>query len=1054
MLLAMRRPALRIPLRGLAYTLLACYSSGDAIVTHQPRDNLTAELAGIGVDRTIEPRLSIPMTYRPCARAVPPGGTVERADCRTTRKGRPPSAQLLEIAARASAQIHTQVAPAPLRAAALIDLLWADDQRIPLERSIRYLRTAARLADRPAPVLTDLAAALLVRAERQQTPRDLFEAVEAADRALHLEPRSPAARFNLALGLDRLGLDGQAERAWKEYLDVDSTSDWAREVRQRSPRPSEPAAPLPPPADAAPAEIAAYAHTAPQQALAFGWDRVLGDWGSAVGAGSPAGAIRQLAVASELANALKQRGGDETLVDAVRAIKRAAGRPQALRALARAHREYAAGRAAYKAGQYPTARRSFERVIATAAAGPVLISWARVFLASTLVFEGRPAAAEAAVRPVTAHADTLRQPALAARARWILGTTLLRRGRYDQAIGAFRSGVGLFERAEEQENVGALQQLTADAEQYLADPAAEYLAIQRALTSLRRYRRSVRLHNLLYASARVAAADGFPRAAMRLQDEDVEVASRSDRPAYLAEARIARAQLAGATGSDRAAAADLAGARAIVTALEPGPERRWFEADLQLAAAATVLSARPEDAMAALDSAVGFFAGQRNVIRLLPALVARSEAGLALRRVPEAAADLDRALSLLTGEGGQTPSREIRASLLGNARRLVDRLVMLRLESGAPALALADLERARVSLATAGAGRAPTAGARLVASPEHISVDYALIGDTLLTWTISDSGTRLARTALDRVRLSRTMERVRASLELRADDPATLRDLGALYDWLVRPVESQLGRADVPLVLIADGEIAGVPFPALWDATRRRYLIEDHPLRFAASLRDARRTARTAPARGSPRTLLVANPAFDPRAFPGLAPLPGAGAEVDAIATLYPGAVVLAGPDANRTRLEQALRRTDIMHYAGHAAFDDIRPEQSGLILAPEASGAGELTAAEIARLDLDHLKLVVLSACETTRPGAGASGGFAGLAGALLAAGAGGVLGTLWQVDDALTLQLMTEFHRAYRSSGDGAGSLRAAQLSLLRSSAPPLRSPAAWAGFRYAGT
>jgi len=142
------------------------------------------------------------------------------------------------------------------------------------------------------------------------------------------------------------------------------------------------------------------------------------------------------------------------------------------------------------------------------------------------------------------------------------------------------------------------------------------------------------------------------------------------------------------------------------------------------------------------------------------------------------------------------------------------------------------------------------------------------------------------------------------------------------------------------------------------------------------------------------------------------------------------------------------------MHYAGHAAFDDIRPEQSGLILAPEASGAGELTAAEIARLDLDHLQLVVLSACETTRPGAGPSGGFAGLAGALLAAGAGGVLGTLWQVDDALTLQLMTEFHRAYRSSGDGAGSLRAAQLSLLRSSAPPLRSPAAWAGFRYAGT
>jgi hypothetical protein len=54
-------------------------------------------------------------------------------------------------------------------------------------------------------VYTDLAAALLVRAERHQTPRDLVEAIEVADLALELKPRNEAARFNLALGLERLG---------------------------------------------------------------------------------------------------------------------------------------------------------------------------------------------------------------------------------------------------------------------------------------------------------------------------------------------------------------------------------------------------------------------------------------------------------------------------------------------------------------------------------------------------------------------------------------------------------------------------------------------------------------------------------------------------------------------------------------------------------------------------------------------------------------------------------------------------------------------------------
>jgi CHAT domain-containing protein len=104
--------------------------------------------------------------------------------------------------------------------------------------------------------------------------------------------------------------------------------------------------------------------------------------------------------------------------------------------------------------------------------------------------------------------------------------------------------------------------------------------------------------------------------------------------------------------------------------------------------------------------------------------------------------------------------------------------------------------------------------------------------------------------------------------------------------------------------------------------------------------------------------------------------------------------------------------------------------------------------------MDLSHLRLVVLSACQTQRSTGGRSGGFAGLSGAMLAAGAGGVVGSQWRVDDALTRELMAGFHAAYRASGDGADALHRAQLRLLGSPDSALSSPSAWAGFRYAGS
>jgi CHAT domain-containing protein len=335
-----------------------------------------------------------------------------------------------------------------------------------------------------------------------------------------------------------------------------------------------------------------------------------------------------------------------------------------------------------------------------------------------------------------------------------------------------------------------------------------------------------------------------------------------------------------------------------------------------------------------------------------------------------------------------------------------------------------------------------------------VALEFAVIGDTLLAWTVSGRQVELARTHVDTVRLMRTVESLRGRLEASAGVRELLPGLTELYDLLLRPVASRLGASGTPLVIVADGPVASVPFAALFDARRKRYLVEDHPLRFAPSLREALRPPRH-PGPGDV-ALFVADPAFDRAAHPGFERLAGAEEEVREVEAGYRAPRVLSGSAANAAALRTALAGAAVAHYAGHAVFDDERPERSYLLLAPlpGSPGSGRLNAEEIAQLDLSHLAIVVLAACQTVRTGSGRAAGLSGLAGAFIAAGAGGAVGSLWEVDDGRTRPLMVAFHQAYRAGGNGPAALRAAQLELLHRGNVALRSPATWAAFRYVGS
>jgi tetratricopeptide (TPR) repeat protein len=59
------------------------------------------------------------------------------------------------------------------------------------------------------------------------------DAIRWFERVLELDPGHAQAQYSLAVTYDKLGQREQAVSAWRRYLELDSSSDWAEEARRR-----------------------------------------------------------------------------------------------------------------------------------------------------------------------------------------------------------------------------------------------------------------------------------------------------------------------------------------------------------------------------------------------------------------------------------------------------------------------------------------------------------------------------------------------------------------------------------------------------------------------------------------------------------------------------------------------------------------------------------------------------------------------------------------------------------------------------------------------------
>jgi CHAT domain-containing protein len=140
----------------------------------------------------------------------------------------------------------------------------------------------------------------------------------------------------------------------------------------------------------------------------------------------------------------------------------------------------------------------------------------------------------------------------------------------------------------------------------------------------------------------------------------------------------------------------------------------------------------------------------------------------------------------------------------------------------------------------------------------------------------------------------------------------------------------------------------------------------------------------------------------------------------------------LQGRQADTDAVEAALADHAVWHFATHGAGGWNDAMDGHLLLADEQ----KLTVRQLLGLRV-NARLAVLSACETSVPGLELPDEVVSLPTAMIQAGAAGVVGSLWSVDDLSTALLMIRFYIAWRKEGcDPPQALAVAQRWLRESS------------------
>ncbi|MBD2212118.1 CHAT domain-containing protein [Nostoc linckia FACHB-104] len=276
-----------------------------------------------------------------------------------------------------------------------------------------------------------------------------------------------------------------------------------------------------------------------------------------------------------------------------------------------------------------------------------------------------------------------------------------------------------------------------------------------------------------------------------------------------------------------------------------------------------------------------------------------------------------------------------------------------------------------------------------------------------------------------------------------------IRTSQQVYDWLIRPIESDLQNSGVKnLVFVLDGTLQSIPISALYDGQKKQYLIQKQ---YNIAITPGLELLPPQPLAKKQLQALVGGLSEARDEFPAL---PGVKYELEQIKTIFSTSGNFLDQNFTPQTIEQAIKSFSggILHLATHGKFSSKAEDTfiltwntrlnvrdfSSVLKSHETSNQGVID-------------LLILSACETA---AGDNRAALGIAGIAVQSGARSTLATLWSVNDEATAALMIQFYKEIAHNQKKAEALRNAQLYLLSGELNPrFKHPYFWAPFVLVG-
>jgi CHAT domain-containing protein len=341
-------------------------------------------------------------------------------------------------------------------------------------------------------------------------------------------------------------------------------------------------------------------------------------------------------------------------------------------------------------------------------------------------------------------------------------------------------------------------------------------------------------------------------------------------------------------------------------------------------------------------------------------------------------------------------------------------------------------ERQNVPIASA---RAPAVA--FVVPQDTLVISYAVLPAGIFAWTYGRDGVRPYRLPISDLELEQ-LTHAFADHCARPDSDLTVlqRESRELYRKLISPA-APLPASYKYLVIEPDKSLWLVPFEALLDQ-QDVYLGDRFSISFSPGLNYLAVSPRPQEITKDSPVLVAGDPVTT-----GSAPLDDAEAEANGIARQFRFSKVLMQAEVGSAQIAKHMESAEIFHFSGHATAS---PDGVGLVL-----GDSIVDAATARVSGFSHLKLAVLSACNTANGTTGVFDDRNSLARLLVGAGILDVVASRWTVDSRATSSLMQEFYAQLLSGRGVSSSLQEASHKLRQKK--EYTHPFYWASFSVFG-